>query len=275
MTTRFLKHTALAALMAAPAASLYAGQLDQIRASGAVTLAHREASIPFSYLDADKQAVGYSMDLCLKLVQAIRQELKLPTLQVKYLAVTSATRMTAIAQGQATMECGSTTNTAERRQQVDYTIAHFISAARFLVRSGSGLTSLTSLAGKTVTSTQGTTNLKTLERLNAEYALGMKLVSAPDHAQAFNLVATGKADAFAMDDVLLYGLRANADRPEAFEPRFSIRRTCGAVWIPTAHLRPFSPLFVTHGTGHGLLSRTKTDSQLHPLSLQTLMEILG
>lgn len=217
MNSRFLRRTALALVMAAHGASLYAGQLEQIRASGVITLAHREASIPFSFLDADKHAVGYSIDLCLKLVQAIRQELNLPTLQVKYLAVTSATRLTAIAQGQAAMECGSTTNTAERRQQVDYTIAHFISAARFLVRSGSGLTSLASLAGKTVVSTQGTTNLKTLERLNVEYALGMKLVTAPDHAQAFSLVTTGKVDAFAMDDVLLYGLRANADKPEAFE----------------------------------------------------------
>jgi ABC-type amino acid transport substrate-binding protein len=192
------------------------GMLDQIRSSQAITIAHRDTSIPFSYLDADQKPVGYAMDLCLKVVDALKRELKIPALRVNYLSVTSATRIPSIAQGKAAMECGSTTNTAERRKQVDYTIAHFISSARFLVRNDSGLLKLEDLSGKNVVSTKGSTNIKTLERINAERALNMKVLEAADHGEAFGMVAQKKADAFAMDDVLLFGLRANSAQPEAF-----------------------------------------------------------
>jgi ABC-type amino acid transport substrate-binding protein len=138
----------------------------------------------------------------------------LPTLGINYLSVTSSTRIPSIAQGKAAMECGSTTNTAERRKQVDYTIAHFISSARFLVRSDAGLGKVDDLANRTVVSTKGSTNLKTLERINAERALHMKIVEAADHGEAFSMVMQKKADAFAMDDVLLFGLRANSGQPE-------------------------------------------------------------
>jgi ABC-type amino acid transport substrate-binding protein len=192
------------------------GMLDQIRSSQAITIAHRDTSIPFSYLDADQKPVGYAMDLCLKVVDALKRELKMPVLKINYLSVTSATRIPSIAQGKAAMECGSTTNTAERRKQVDYTIAHFISSARFLVRNDSGLLKLEDLSGKNVVSTKGSTNIKTLERINAERALNMKVLEAADHGEAFGMVAQKKADAFAMDDVLLFGLRANSAQPEAF-----------------------------------------------------------
>lgn len=192
------------------------GMLGQIRTSQAITIAHRDSSIPFSYVDADRQPVGYAMDLCLKVVDAIKRELKLPALKVNYLSVTSATRIPSIAQGKAAMECGSTTNTAERRKQVDYTIAHFISSARFLVRNDSGIVKLEDLNGRVVVSTKGSTNIKTLERINAERALNMKVLEAADHGEAFSMVAQKRADAFAMDDVLLFGLRANAAQPEAF-----------------------------------------------------------
>jgi glutamate/aspartate transport system substrate-binding protein len=191
-------------------------ELEKIRGRGVIVVAHRDASIPFSYLDDKKQPVGYSMDLCMKLVEAVRRELKLQTLPVSYLGVTSATRIPAVAEGKASLECGSTTNNAERRQKVDYTIAHFISAARFIVRSNAGIEKLEDLTGKTVVSTRGTTNIKTLERINDERLLRMKIVQADDHAAAFAMVAAGKADAFAMDDVLLYGLRATATRPQDF-----------------------------------------------------------
>jgi ABC-type amino acid transport substrate-binding protein len=190
--------------------------LDQIRSGQAITIAHRDSSIPFSYLDANQQPIGYAMDLCLKVVDAIKRELKLPALKVNFLSVTSATRIPSIAQGKAAMECGSTTNTAERRKQVEYTIAHFISSARFLVRNDSGISKLEDLQGRSVASTKGSTNIKTLERINAERALKMKVLEAADHAEAFAMVAQKKADAFAMDDVLLFGLRANSAQPEAF-----------------------------------------------------------
>jgi ABC-type amino acid transport substrate-binding protein len=190
--------------------------LDQIRSTQSITIAHRDSSIPFSYLDANRQPIGYAMDLCLKVVDAIKRELKLPALKVNYLSVTSATRIPSIAQGKAAMECGSTTNTAERRKQVDYTIAHFISSARFLVRNDSGISKLEDLQGRVVASTKGSTNIKTLERINAERGLNLKVLEAADHGEAFGMVAQKKADAFAMDDVLLYGLRANSPQPEAF-----------------------------------------------------------
>jgi ABC-type amino acid transport substrate-binding protein len=192
------------------------GMLDQIRSSQAITIAHRDSSIPFSYLNADQKPVGYAMDLCLKVVDALKRELKLPALKINYLSVTSATRIPSIAQGKAAMECGSTTNTAERRKQVDYTIAHFISSARFLVRNDSGIGKLEDLQGRSVVSTKGSTNIKTLERINGERALNMKVLEAVDHGEAFGMVAQKKADAFAMDDVLLFGLRANSAQPEAF-----------------------------------------------------------
>jgi ABC-type amino acid transport substrate-binding protein len=194
-----------------------AGQLDTIRETRSITIAHRDASIPFSYLDDQKQPIGYAVDLCLKIVTALERELKIPALQVKFLPVTSASRIPSIAAGKAAMECGSTTNTLERRKQVDYTIAHFISSSRFLVRNDSGIDKLEDLTGKTVTSTKGTTNIKTLERIDGERLLKLKIVEAQDHSEAFGMVANKKADAFAMDDVLLFGLRANSATPDAFK----------------------------------------------------------
>ena len=201
-------------LMVAPCVS--ANELEKIRASKAIIVAHRDASLPFSYLD-DGKPIGYSIDLCLKVVDAIKRELKLPALEIKWLPVTSATRIPAIAQGKASLECGSTTNNAERRKQVDYSIAHFISASRFLVKSGSGIGNVQDLAGKTVISTRGTTNLKIVHRINDEHGLKMIVLDANDHAEAFALVASGKAHAFAMDDVLLYGLRANSASAKDFD----------------------------------------------------------
>jgi ABC-type amino acid transport substrate-binding protein len=194
-----------------------AGQLDTIRSSRSITIAHRETSIPFSYFDDQKRPIGYAMDICAKLVTALEKELKIPAIKVTYLPVTSASRIPSIAEGKAAMECGSTTNTAERRKLVDYTIAHFISSARFLVRTDAGIEKVEDLQGKTVTSTKGTTNIKTLERINAERLLKLKVVEAQDHAEAFGMVTSKKADAFAMDDVLLFGLRANSADPAAYK----------------------------------------------------------
>ena len=204
------------ALMVLAASGVLANELDRMRTSGEVVLAHREASLPFSYLDANKEPVGYSVDLCLRVVEALRKELKLPALKVKWLPVTSASRIPAIAEKRATLECGSTTNNAERRKQVDYTIAHFISSSRFLVKADRGISQMRDLIGKRVISTKGTTNVKALYRLNDEHGLKMQIAEASDHAEAFGAVQANKADAFAMDDVLLYGLRANSSDPKAF-----------------------------------------------------------
>ena len=143
-----------------------AATLENIRAAQEIVLAHRDASVPFSYLDDNARPVGYAMDICLKLADAVRRELNLPSLPVRYLPVTSANRIPAIAQGKASLECGSTTNNAERRKQVAFTIPHFISAVRVLVRSDSGFKNIDDLAGRTVTVTGGTTSVPTVRRIN-------------------------------------------------------------------------------------------------------------
>lgn len=214
-----LIHASFYALLASCTLSVsaYAGQLDKIRETREITIAHRDASIPFSYLDDQKKPIGYAMDLCLKIVAALERELKISVIKINYLPVTSASRIPAIVEGKAALECGSTTNTSDRRKQVDYTISHFISSARFLVRTDTGIDKLEDLIGKTVTSTKGTTNIKTLARIDAERLLKLKIVESQDHAEAFSMVVNKKADAFAMDDVLLFGLRANAAQPEVLK----------------------------------------------------------
>jgi ABC-type amino acid transport substrate-binding protein len=187
--------------------------LDKLRSSGSITLAYRDASIPFSYLDDQKRPIGYAIDLCLKVVDALRRDLKLDKLDVQYLLVTPATRMEAMTSGQAQLECGSTTNNPERRKTVDFTIAHFISSVRLLVRSDANVKTIDELAGKSIVTTKGTTAASLVRRASDERGLKLNVLEAPDHTQAFNTVVEGKAAAFAMDDVLLSGLRANAAKP--------------------------------------------------------------
>jgi len=205
------------ALAAATLSPARAGMLDTVRASQEIVVAHRDSSVPFSYLDQNARPVGYAMDICLKIVDAVKRELGLPALAVRYVSVTSASRIGVIAGGKAALECGSTTNNAARRKEVAFTIPHFISAVRLLVRADSGYQSLDALAGRRVAATAGTTTVPTLRRLNAEHDLRMTVVEATDHAQAYALVESGKVDAFALDDVLLYGLRANAARPASYQ----------------------------------------------------------
>lgn len=145
-TPRMPKYGELCIALLLPTGS-GASQIDRIRATHEIVIAHRDTSIPFSYLDGDGQPVGYAMDLCAKVVSALERELKIPNIKVRYMPVTSATRIGAIADGLAAMECGSTTNTAERRTKVDYTIAHFISASRLLVRTDAGINTLEDLQG--------------------------------------------------------------------------------------------------------------------------------
>ncbi len=190
--------------------------LSLIHERKVITIAHRESSVPFSYFDSDKKPIGYAIDICLKVVEAIKQELKLPNLKVQYLAVTPATRMAAISEGRADIECGSTTNARERRKQVDFSIPYFIANAKMVVRTDSNIKGWSDLRGKSIVTTKGTTNAKTLADRDKIRSLNLSLIESNDHAEAFSLVESRKADAFAMDDVLLYGLRASAKNPSDF-----------------------------------------------------------
>lgn len=194
-----------------------AGVLDRVKAGGHLVLAHRDASIPFSYLDADGKPVGYAIDLCLRLAEVIRKKAGVRDLPIDYVKVTAADRIEVIAQGKADMECGSTTNNAERREKVAFTVPHFIVGARILVRANSTVTRLEDLSGKTVVSTRGTTPLKVMDQLNRQHLLNLKITEAADHQQALQMVAQGKADAFVMDDVLLFGFKAKSKTPDKFD----------------------------------------------------------
>ncbi|BCO28441.1 glutamate/aspartate import solute-binding protein [Rhodoferax lithotrophicus] len=187
--------------------------LKKIAAGGHLVLAHRESSIPFSYLNGDKKPVGYALDLCLKIAEAVRKKTSMPNMVVDYLQVTPANRIDMVAQGTADLECGSTTNNAERRQKVAFTIPHFITGARLLVRSDSPITLLEGLEGKRLVSTKGTTPLKAAIQANRERMLRIQILEASDHEKAVEMVEKGEADAFVMDDVLLYGLAASRPNP--------------------------------------------------------------
>ncbi len=204
---------AAVAVGAAPAPAHAGPVLDRIKQSGRVVIAHRESSVPFSYLDQDKRPVGYAIDLCLKLVEALRKKTGAAGLRVEYLQVTPADRLDAIAQGRADLECGSTTHNAERRQKVAFTVPHYITGARYMVRADSRITELPQFEGRKLVSTKGTTPLKAVEQANRERLLRIQLLEAPDHARAVEMVEKGEADGFVMDDVLLYGLIAGRPDP--------------------------------------------------------------
>ena len=191
--------------------------LDRLRQGGPLVIAHRESSVPFSFVGADGKPVGYAVDLCLKLAEAVRKQLKLAILQVRYVQVTPSNRIDAIVKGKADMECGSTTNNAERRNQVAFTVPHYITGARFLVRADSPVADLAGFEGKRLVSTQGTTPLKAVIKANQERLLRIKVIEAPDHARALEMVAKDEADGFVMDDVLLYGLMAGQPEPGKFK----------------------------------------------------------
>jgi glutamate/aspartate transport system substrate-binding protein len=187
--------------------------LERIRTQGKLVIAHRESSVPFSYVDANKKPVGYAIDLCMRLAEATRKKLALAELRVEFLQVTPANRIQTVADGKADLECGSTTNNAERRQQVAFTIPHYITGARYLVRVDSPINDLRQFGGKKLVSTKGTTPLKSIQQANRDGQMGIEILEAPDHLRAVEMVEKGEADGFAMDDVLLYGLIAARPEP--------------------------------------------------------------
>lgn len=192
------------------------GLLQKARAGGAVTIAYRESSIPFSYLSAKGEPIGYSIELCRKLVDAMGEALG-RELAIKWLPVTSDTRIDAIASGQADLECGSTTNNLERARRVGFSPTIFVSGTKLMVKQGSAIKSFRDLAGKTVVVTSGTTNEKTMRELAVKFKLDYRLLVSRDHAESFAMVEAGKADAFATDDVLLYGLIAQNKAKDKYQ----------------------------------------------------------
>ena len=202
-----------AALLAGFEAAAQDGTLKKIKDSGSITIGHRDASIPFSYYDDRQQPVGYAVDLCMRIVDAVKSELKMPNLKVNYQLVTSANRIPLMANGTIDLECGSTTNNLERQKQVWFTITHFVTANRWVAKRTANLKALPDLKGKTIVSTAGTSNIKQITEINGQQNLGMNIISANGHPEAFQMVETGRAAAFVMDDILLYSLAAQSRNP--------------------------------------------------------------
>ncbi len=189
------------------------GTLKKIKDSGVIALGHRESSIPFSYYDDKQQVVGYSQDIALRIVDAVKQELKLPGLQLKLVPVTSQNRIPLVQNGTVDIECGSTTNNLERQKQVAFSNTIFIVRTRLLTRKDSGIKDFPDLTGKNAVVTAGTTSERLLRMLNEEKKLGVKITSAKDHGESFLILESGRAAAFMLDDVLLSGEVAKSRKP--------------------------------------------------------------
>lgn len=205
-----------AAVPAAAAAAQKFDTLQRVRDTGTLLVGVRDASVPFSFVDANKQPLGYSVDLCLRVADTIKTELKLARLEVKYVPVSSANRIQALLDGKIDIECGSTTNTRERQKQVTFAYTTFVAGIKMLAKTSSKIESVEDLRGKTIVVTKGTTSEKMMSALNADRSLKMNIIVANDHNESFRAVDEGNAVAFPMDDVLLYGLISKAKKPEDF-----------------------------------------------------------
>jgi len=192
------------------------GTLKKIKESGQITIGHRESSIPFSYLDANQKPIGYSMDLCDKIVAAIKADLKMPDLKVAYNPVTSQNRIPLMQNGTIDLECGSTTNSVDRQKQVAFGDTTFVTGIRMLVKADSGIKDISQLNNKPVVTTTGTTSDALIKQSEKGKHVDVKNLYGKDHADSFLMVASGRASAFVMDDVLLAGLIANAKDPKEF-----------------------------------------------------------
>ena len=222
---------AQAAFGGAPAcAEDLSGTLKKIKETGSIALGFRDSSIPFSYLDDDQKPIGYAMDICYAIVEAVKKELKLGTLAVELVPVSSSTRIPLLANGTIDLECGSTTNNPERQRQVSFSNTHFLTATRFISKKASRLNSIDDLKGKSVVSTSGTSNIRQLVETNAARKLGINVIHAKDHAEAFLMVENDRAVAFVMDDILLAAFAVGSKDPTAYvisPDAFSKPEPCG------------------------------------------------
>ena len=211
-----LLHTRLAAILLLGLCPLMAQAglvLDRIKSNGSIQIGYREAAVPLSYANVQNKPVGYALDLCVKLTEAIRKKLTLTSLRVVYFPVTPGNRIALVESGKVDLECGATTNNAERRKSVAFTVPHYISGVRYAVRANSPFTELRELKAQKLAAAKGTTPYKAVDKANREYSYGVNLIEVADHAAAVNAVVQGTADAAAVDDILLYGLIAGLDNP--------------------------------------------------------------
>ncbi len=203
-------------LLFLPALSASADTLGKITERGSIVLAYRESSVPFSYLDGPGKPIGFGVDIANKVAEAIRQASGKKELRIEYQAVTSQNRVPLVANGSVDLECGSTTNNAARAKEVAFAINYFYASSRLLVKKSTGIQKLSDLAGKAIATTTGTTTFGQLRKLSLERNLNLNVIPAKDHADGFLLLESGRAQAFAMDDILLAGLMLNAKTPDDY-----------------------------------------------------------
>lgn len=222
----FLRHAtlggaALAVLLSvagATQAGELTGTLKKIKDTGAITIGHRETSSPFSFLDSNKQPVGYAIDLCLKVVDQVKAVLEMPDLAVKYVAVTPQTRIPSVVDGRVDLECGSTTNTLSRQQQVDFSAIYFTTGTRLMTWKANKMREIEDLSGKPIAVVAGSTNERAVKApIDSGQVGGAQLVVAKDYAEGIGALEAKKADAFATDDIVLFGLLAKSDKKQDFE----------------------------------------------------------
>jgi glutamate/aspartate transport system substrate-binding protein len=187
-----------------------------IKKAHVVRLGYRESSPPFSFLDQANRPIGYSLELCEAIVDEIGVEIDDPGLKIEYVKVTSDDRIPAIVQNKIDLECGSTTANAERAKQVAFSPLMFVAGTKLMVPKASSLSAPKDFQGKTVVVTKGTTNEQAMHAIDKKFALGLNIVASPDHEQSYQMLVDGKADAFATDDILLYGLIARHKSQDRF-----------------------------------------------------------
>jgi glutamate/aspartate transport system substrate-binding protein len=190
--------------------------LARIKNAHVVHLGYRESSPPFSFLDQANRPIGYSLELCEAVVDEIATEVDDPNLKIEYVKVTSDDRIQAILQGKIDLECGSTTANAERAKQVAFSPLMFVAGTKLMVPKASSVRAVNDLKGKTVVVTKGTTNEQAMHNADKKFSLGLKIITADDHEQSYQTLVDGKADAFATDDILLYGLIARHKSQDRF-----------------------------------------------------------
>ncbi len=213
----YLSRTCYAVVAAAFALTANAqdltGTLKKIKDTGSITIGYRESSIPFSYLDDKQQPIGYAMDLCMKIVDAVKADLKMPNLKVNLQPVTSSNRIPLLQNGTIDLECGSTTNSVERQKQVSFGPTYFVINVTAAVKKKSGIKTLADLNGKTISTTAGTTSVPLLRQYDKTKNADIKSIDAKDHAESFLLLSQDRTVAFVMDDILLAGLIASSANP--------------------------------------------------------------
>ena len=193
------------------------GTLKKVKETGTFTVGHRDSSIPLSYLDDKLRPVGFSIELCRRVVEAVKAKLGMPDLTVAYTPVTSATRIPLVANGTVDIECGSTANMSSRQKQVAFSYTFFVPQFKWITRAGSGISSADDLRGRAVAVTAGTNTALFVNKMNNEEQRGLTVMSGKDHAESFLLVETGRASAWMEDDILIAGFRANAKNPAGFK----------------------------------------------------------